>query len=302
MAIVRVGSCGGPLFLFPPPPRPVTELRLPAEEPRLTDDLPAAAPAPVDADPRLIVETGVAARVAAIAGPVLEGLGFRLVRVRISGSQGGGSTLQIMAERPDGTFTIDDCEATSRALSPVLDVEDPIAAAYNLEISSPGIDRPLVRVGDFARWAGYEAKIEMAVAQDGRKRFRGFILGAEGTGARIRRTDVKGDEPAEIVLPIEEIGEARLVLSDDLIREALRRAKAAGRAMDEDDEDEAFDGDGGEAEDATDDTELVILRPGTPRPVRAAEAPKKKPSPGTPYSRGPKPKGPGRYAKPKPSR
>ncbi len=275
---------------------------MPAEEPRLTDDLPAAAPAPADADPRLIVETGVAARVAAIAGPVLEGLGFRLVRVRISGSQGGGSTLQIMAERPDGTFTIDDCEATSRALSPVLDVEDPIAAAYNLEISSPGIDRPLVRVGDFARWAGYEAKIEMAVAQDGRKRFRGFILGAEGTGARIRRTDVKGDEPAEIVLPIEEIGEARLVLTDDLIREALRRAKAAGRAMDEDDEDEAFDGDGGEAEDATDDTELVILRPGTPRPVRAAEAPKKKPSPGTPYSRGPKPKGPGRYAKPKPSR
>lgn len=275
---------------------------MPAEEPRLTDDLPAAAPAPAEADPRLIVETGVAARVAAIAGPVLEGLGFRLVRVRISGSQGGGSTLQIMAERPDGTFTIDDCEATSRALSPVLDVEDPIAAAYNLEISSPGIDRPLVRVGDFARWAGYEAKIEMAVAQDGRKRFRGFILGAEGTGARIRRTDVKGDEPAEIVLPIEEIGEARLVLSDDLIREALRRAKAAGRAMDEDDEDEAFDGDGGEAEDATDDTELVILRPGTPRPVRAAEAPKKKPSPGTPYSRGPKPKGPGRYAKPKPSR
>jgi ribosome maturation factor RimP len=277
---------------------------LPAEEPRLTDDLPAAAPAPAEADPRLIVETGVAARVAAIAGPVLEGLGFRLVRVRISGSQGGGSTLQIMAERPDGTFTIDDCEATSRALSPVLDVEDPIAAAYNLEISSPGIDRPLVRVGDFARWAGHEAKIEMAVAQDGRKRFRGFILGAEGTGARIRRTDVKGDEPAEIVLPIEEIGEARLVLSDDLIREALRRAKAAGRAMDEDedDEDEAFDGDGGEAEDATDDTELVILRPGTPRPVRTAEAPKKKPSPGTPYSRGPKPKGPGRYAKPKPSR
>jgi len=162
----------------------------------------------------------------------------------------------------------------------------------------------IVRVGDFARWAGHEAKIEMAVAQDGRKRFRGFILGAEGTGARIRRTDVKGDEPAEIVLPIEEIGEARLVLSDDLIREALRRAKAAGRAMDEDedDEDEAFDGDGGEAEDATDDTELVILRPGTPRPVRTAEAPKKKPSPGTPYSRGPKPKGPGRYAKPKPSR
>lgn len=274
-----------------------------AEEPQHAPDLPAEASAP-DADPRLIVETGVAARVAAIVGPVLEGLGFRLVRVRISGSQAGGSTLQIMAERSDGTFTIDDCEATSRAISPVLDVEDPIAAAYNLEISSPGIDRPLVRAGDFVRWAGYEAKIEMAVAQDGRKRFRGFVLGAEGTGAKIRRTDVKGDEPAEIILPIEEIGEARLILTDDLIREALRRAKAAGRAMDEndEDEDEDFDADGEDVEDTTDDTELVIVRPGTPRPVRAAEAPKKKPSPGTPYSRGPKPKGPGRYAKPKPSR
>ncbi|WP_371134586.1 ribosome maturation factor RimP [Phreatobacter sp.] len=277
-----------------------------AEEPRITDDLPVPGPVAAEADPRLIVETGVAARVAAIAGPVLEGLGYRLVRVRISGSQAGGSTLQIMAERPDGTFTIADCEATSRALSPVLDVEDPIVAAYNLEISSPGIDRPLVRVGDFARWAGYEAKIEMAVAQAGRKRFRGFVLGAEGTGARIRRTDIKGDEPAEILLPIEEIGEARLVLTDDLIREALRRAKAAGRAPDDDDEDAEFDEDGETAEDATeaaaDDTDLVIVRPGTPRPVRADPAPKKKPSPGTPYSRGPKPKGPGRYAKPKPSR
>ncbi len=258
-----------------------------AEEPRLNED------------PRLIVETGVAARVASIVEPVLEGLGFRLVRVRISGSQAGGSTLQIMAERSDGTFTIDDCEATSRALSPVLDVEDPIAAAYHLEISSPGIDRPLVRAGDFERWAGYEARVEMAVAQAGRKRFRGFVLGAEGTHAKLKRTDVKGDEPAEVLLPIEEIGEARLVLTDDLIREALRRAKAAGRAMDEDDEDDIDEDDAGEI---ADDTDLVIVRPGTPRPVRAAPAPKKKPAPGAPYSRGPKPKGPGRYAKPKPSR
>jgi len=258
-----------------------------AEEPRLNED------------PRLIVETGVAARVASIVEPVLEGLGFRLVRVRISGSQAGGSTLQIMAERSDGTFTIDDCEATSRALSPVLDVEDPIAAAYHLEISSPGIDRPLVRAGDFERWAGYEARVEMAVAQAGRKRYRGFVLGAEGTHAKLKRTDVKGDEPAEVLLPIEEIGEARLVLTDDLIREALRRAKAAGRAMDEDDEDDIDEDDAGEI---ADDTDLVIVRPGTPRPVRAAPAPKKKPAPGAPYSRGPKPKGPGRYAKPKPSR
>lgn len=291
MAIVRVGSCGDPLFLFQPPASPLSELRLSAEEPRLNED------------PRLIVETGVAARVASIVEPVLEGLGFRLVRVRISGSQAGGSTLQIMAERSDGTFTIDDCEATSRALSPVLDVEDPIAAAYHLEISSPGIDRPLVRAGDFDRWAGYEARVEMAVAQAGRKRFRGFVLGAEGTHAKLKRTDVKGDEPAEVLLPIEEIGEARLVLTDDLIREALRRAKAAGRAMDEDDEDDIDEDDAGET---ADDTDLVIVRPGTPRPVRADQAPRKKSNPGPVRPgggpRGPKPKGPGRYAKPKPSR
>lgn len=247
----------------------------------------------------------MAARVAAIVEPVLEGLGFRLVRVRVSGAQSGGSTLQIMAERPDGTFTIDDCEAASRALSPVLDVEDPIASAYNLEISSPGIDRPLVRAGDFDRWAGYEARVEMAVAQDGRKRFRGFVLGAEGTAAKLKRTDAKADEPAEVLLPIEEIAEARLVLTDDLIREALRRAKAAGRGMDEDDED-GFDGDDAdsEAEDA-DDADIVVVRPATPRPVRADQAPKRKPvsglaRPGGPH--GPKPKGPGRFAKPKPSR
>ncbi len=262
------------------------------EDPRLTQDT------------RLIVETGAAVHVAAIVEPVLEGLGFRLVRVRLSGSQAGGSTLQIMAERPDGTFTIDDCEAASRALSPVLDVEDPITAAYNLEISSPGIDRPLVRPSDFDRWAGYEAKIEMAVAQDGRKRFRGFILGAEGTKAKLKRTDVKGDEPAEVLLPIEEIGGAHLVLTDDLIREALRRAKAAGRAMD--DEDEEFDEDGDEAaEDETDD--VVLVRPATPRPVRADAAPKKMkthPHPGRSAGggQGPKPKGPGRFAKPKPTR
>ncbi len=293
MAIVRVGSCGGPLFLFQPPAGPHSELRLSAEEPRLNED------------PRLIVESGVAARVAAIVEPVLEGLGFRLVRVRVSGAQGGGSTLQIMAERPDGTFTIDDCEAASRAVSPVLDVEDPIAAAYNLELSSPGIDRPLVRAGDFDRWAGYEARVEMAVAQAGRKRFRGFVLGAEGTSARLKRTDAKADEPAEVLLPIEEIGEARLVLTDDLIREALRRGKAAGRGLDEDD-DEDVDGDEADDGDESDDTDLVIVRPVTPRPVRADQAPKKKPGSGPARPgggpRGPKPKGPGRFAKPKPSR
>lgn len=261
-------------------------------------------------DPRLIVETGMAARVAAIVEPVLDGLGFRLVRVRLSGSASGGSTLQIMAERPDGTFTIDDCEATSRALSPVLDVEDPIAAAYNLEISSPGIDRPLVRVGDFDRWAGYEARVEMAVAQDGRKRFRGFVLGSEGRSAKLKRTDARPEEPSEVLLPIEEIGEARLILSDELIREALRRAKAAGRAMDEDEDDEDLD-DGFDPPDADNENEpgepMVVVRPATPRPIRNDAAPKKlktQSRPGTTPGgpRGPKPKGPGRYAKPKPTR
>src|SRR6188474_1701406 len=118
-------------------------------------------------EPRLIVEQGVAARVAAIAAPVLSGLGYRLVRVRVSGTT--GITVQIMAERPDGSMAIEDCEAASRALSPVFDVEDPIDREYRLEMSSPGIDRPLVRRSDFARYAGHEAKIEMAVALDGRK-------------------------------------------------------------------------------------------------------------------------------------
>lgn len=135
-----------------------------------------------------------------------------------------------------------------------------------------------MRAGDFQRWAGYEARVEMAVAQAGRKRFRGFVLGAEGTHAKLKRTDVKGDEPAEVLLPIEEIGEARLVLTDDLIREALRRAKAAGRAMDEDDEDDIDDA--GEIAD-----HLVIVRPArrarcaprlrrrrSPRPARPIRA------------------------------
>src|SRR5918999_4681398 len=120
-----------------------------------------------DSERRLIVEQGVAARIAAIAEPVLTGLGYRLVRVRISGL--AGCTVQIMAERPDGTMTIEGCEEISRALSPVLDVADPVDRAYRLEISSPGIDRPLVRLSDFDRYAGHLLKVEMAVAIEGRK-------------------------------------------------------------------------------------------------------------------------------------
>src|SRR5438067_469121 len=139
----------------------------------------------VESDPRLIVEQGVAARVTAVAEPVILGLGFRLVRVRVSGD--AGCTVQIMAERFDGTMTIEDCEAVSRALSPVLDIADPIDRGYRLEISSPGVDRPLVRRSDFDRYAGNEVKIEMAVAVHGRRRFRGLLIGTTGETANIRQ-------------------------------------------------------------------------------------------------------------------
>jgi ribosome maturation factor RimP len=178
-------------------------------------------------EPRLIVEPGLAARVASIAEPVLADVGFRLVRVRISAS--AGCTVQIMAERPDGTMTIADCETASRALSPVLDLADPVDRAYRLEVSSPGIDRPLVRRSDFDRYAGHAAKIEMTVAVDGRRRFRGILLGTECNAARIRRDDAGAGEPAEILLRIEDMEEARLVLTDALVAESLRRGKQAER-------------------------------------------------------------------------
>ena len=177
------------------------------------------------AEPRLIVEPGLSARVAAIVEPVLDGLGYRLVRARVSGTD--GCTVQVMAERPDGTMTIEDCEVCSRALSPVLDVADPVDRAYRLEVSSPGIDRPLVRQSDFNRYANNFVKIEMTVAVEGRKRFRGQLLGAEGSTARIRRDDVPAGEPTDIMLPIEEMAEAKLVLTDALIAESLRRGKQA---------------------------------------------------------------------------
>ncbi len=173
-------------------------------------------------DPRLVTETGAAARVAAVAEPVAEDLGFRLVRVRVSARD--GCTVQIMAERPDGTFTVDDCETLSRALSPALDVEDPIKGAYNLEVSSPGIDRPLVRLSDFVRWAGHEVKVEMAVPVEGRKRFRGLIRGVEGETVLVDMPE--GTEPAAAALPIADIAEAHLVMTDALIEESLRAGKA----------------------------------------------------------------------------
>jgi ribosome maturation factor RimP len=175
-------------------------------------------------EPRRIAESGTAARVAALAEPILSGLGYRLVRVRVSGAD--GCTVQVMAEKPDGTMLVEDCEAVSRALSPVFDAADPIDRAYRLEVSSPGIDRPLVRRSDFERYAGHVVKIEMAVPIDGRKRFRGVLLGVQGETARIGAEDGKAVEPPEFLLPIDDMAEAKLVLTDALVTEALRRAKA----------------------------------------------------------------------------
>jgi ribosome maturation factor RimP len=171
---------------------------------------------------RFVGETGLAADIASLAEPVLNGLGFRLVRVTISGRN--GATVQIMADRPDGTITVEECATISRQLSPALDAHDPVPGHYTLEVSSPGIDRPLVRPSDFEDWAGYEAKIEMKELIAGRKRFRGMLEGLEGEEVRI---EVELDQLGRQVvgLPIGRVAEARLVLTDDLIREALRRAK-----------------------------------------------------------------------------
>jgi ribosome maturation factor RimP len=180
-----------------------------------------------ETEPRLITEPGMPARVASIAEPVIEGLGYRLVRVKVSSAE--GATVQIMAERPDGSMTVEDCETISRALSPVLDANDPMEKAYRLEISSPGIDRPLVRKSDFDRYAGHLVKIEMELPFNGRKRFRGHLSGTAGNAARLTRDEVPEGEEADVLLPIEDMSDARLVLTDDLVRQALRSEKAAKR-------------------------------------------------------------------------
>ena len=178
-------------------------------------------------EPRVIADTGLAARVGSIVVPVLAELGLRLVRVKVSGL--AGCTVQIMVERPDGSMTIEECEAASRSVSPVLDAADPIDRAYRLEISSPGLDRPLVRRSDFARHIGQKVKVELDVAHEGRKRFRGTLLGVEDGGARIRSDDAK-DGIAEFVLAFDDMADARLVLTDELIAASLRRGKSEARA------------------------------------------------------------------------
>ena len=192
-------------------------------------------------DPRLVTETGVDARIAEIVEPVLQSLDMRLVRVRLSGQN--GLTLQIMAERNDGSMSVEDCEAASRAISPVLDVEDPVEKAYHLEISSPGIDRPLVRKSDFVRWEGHLARCDASVLINGRKRFRGFIRDVTDTGFSVERDQPAYGEENLAVIPFSALAEAKLVLTDDLVRESLRADKAAKAAL-------AANGhDAGEAED-----------------------------------------------------
>lgn len=188
---------------------------------------PASADPALD-EPRLAADTGLAARIAGAAIPVLRDLGLRLVRAKVS--SGVPATLQIMAERVDGTMGIDDCEALSKALSPVLDLHDPIAGAYRLEVSSPGIDRPLVRASDFVRALGHECRVELAVAHDGRKRYRGTIAAVAEGRLTLRLRDVKPGGADSVELVLADIGEAKLMLTEALIREALKAQAAAERA------------------------------------------------------------------------
>ncbi|WP_311030356.1 ribosome maturation factor RimP [Mesorhizobium koreense] len=185
-------------------------------------------------DDRIVRESGTDARIALIVEPVLAADGYRLVRVRLSGQN--GLTLQIMAEREDGTMTVEDCEAVSRLLSPVLDVEDPIDKAYHLEISSPGIDRPLVRKSDFADAVGRLVKVETSIQVAGRKRFRGRIVATDDAGFTVETDKPAIGEDFRTTLPFEAIAEARLVLTDDLIRDALRKDKILREGRDEQDD------------------------------------------------------------------
>jgi ribosome maturation factor RimP len=197
-------------------------------------------------DDRIVRESGIDARIASIVMPVLRATGYRLVRVRLSGQN--GLTLQIMAEREDGTMTVEDCEAVSRAVSPALDVEDPVEKAYHLEVSSPGIDRPLVRKSDFATWAGHLVKMETSILVAERKRFKGRIVEAGENDVLIERDLPAYGEQPSVRVPYEAIAEARLILTDDLIRDALskdnRARKEAKKHRDEVDGEPSADDDG----------------------------------------------------------
>lgn len=181
----------------------------------------------------LIAKTGIDRRLADIVGPTIESLGFELVRIRMQG--GRHPLLQIMADRPEGGIDVDDCGAISTAVSAVLDVEDPIEEKYTLEVSSPGIDRPLTRMKDFDVWEGYEARIETDEQIDGRKRFKGILRGTEADEVLIE-IENQGEQ-VTIGLKFDWLSDAKLILTDELIAEMLRQRKAAG-IIDEDQFDE----------------------------------------------------------------
>ncbi len=173
----------------------------------------------------LIAKTAIDKRLAQIVEPVAQDLGLELVRLRLM--SGNHPTLQIMAQRPDGSMEVEDCARLSTAVSAVLDVEDPITDAYTLEVSSPGIDRPLTRLKDFELWAGHEAKIETSEAIDGRRRFKGVLQGTEGDEVLLEIE--QGKETVTIGLRFDWLSDAKLVLTDDLIRETLRARQDAGQ-------------------------------------------------------------------------
>ena len=191
----------------------------------------------------LIAKTPLDQRLAALVQPVIEGLGFELVRLRVM--SGKHRTLQIMADRPQGGIEVDDCARISTAVSAVLDVDDPLEDAYTLEVSSPGIDRPLTRLKDFALWEGYDARVETAELIDGRRRFKGILAGVEDDEVLIEIEE--GGEPVTIGLKFDWLTDAKLILTDELIAEMLRTRKAAG-VIDESQFDEI------ETEDDSDDT------------------------------------------------
>ncbi len=175
---------------------------------------------------RFVREVGLARQIAELAEPIIEDLGFRLVRIMQSGRDGG--TVQIMADVADRDITVEDCAEISRTLSPVFDTYDPIPGSYHLEVSSPGIDRPLVRPTDFDDWAGYEIKLELREMVDGRKRFRGRLEGfADG---EVRLVTDLGNGEGETVLgfPVLLVESAKLMMTDELISEALKRQKQRG--------------------------------------------------------------------------
>jgi ribosome maturation factor RimP len=177
----------------------------------------------LSADRRFAKETGIEREIAKLAEPSIEALGFRLVRIKVSARDGG--TVQVMAERPEGQMTIDDCVSISRKLSELFETHDPMPGGYRLEVSSPGIDRPLVRPSDFASWVGHEAKLELKELVDGRKRFRGVIEGAEDDEALLR-IELPGEtEPQTIGIPFALISEAKLVADQDVLRADLAGKK-----------------------------------------------------------------------------